>query len=263
MSMNRRVIGLFLVLLLLGLGAGYAGSRRSTTEEDPGRLDGPGRCRPSHRRRPRSRRRRSCRTRTSLPCRRTCRWSASGCRTGRTSRGCGSTGRRGGGSRCATPATGSGTGGPGQPGQHLQLRIELLKGTNLSVSGAKGARQAALESTLRDGNLDTDGGVGRREHDRVQLHRQQRVLPRGGGPVRRARRHPGRLRGGRRDRPGHGPRRDRGPRRPDRAVDGGRGAQGARRSRATRDRASRRSPAPGSPSPGPGCAPAPRATCPR
>ena len=36
-----------------------------------------------------------------------------------------------------------------------KLRINLLKGSHLSVSGAKGARIAALRSTLEDGNFQT------------------------------------------------------------------------------------------------------------
>ncbi len=154
MSMNRRVIGLFLVLLLLGLGAGYAVA--ASTTEDPGRLAGPEplpavspaaptltaeEVMPDPDIAPLP---------TNLPMvreRLQNRKDEPGVRVDRPE-----------GWRLSVRDPGDeqwNWADPDNPVNTYKLRIELLKGSNLSVGGAKGARQAALESTLRDGNLRT------------------------------------------------------------------------------------------------------------
>lgn len=151
---NRRVIGLFLVLLLLGLGAGYAVA--SSTTEEPGRLAGP---EPLPAVSPAAPTVTPIEVEedpdvpplaTNLP----------------VVRELLQNGRQQPGIRVDRPEGWRPSAhGPGQrewgwsdPSNLFntyKLRIELLKGTNTSVAGAKGARLAELESAFEDGNFQS------------------------------------------------------------------------------------------------------------
>lgn len=151
--MNQRVIGLFLVLLLLGLGAGYAVA--SSTTGDPGRATGP----------------------TPVPAVSPAIPTVTAIVTQPdpddpelpvnlpVEPNLLQNGKRVPGIRVSTPVGWRETHVPtseewnfSDPERSLntyKLRINLLKGSHLSISGAKGARIAALESTLEDGNFQS------------------------------------------------------------------------------------------------------------
>jgi hypothetical protein len=149
---NRRVIGIFLVLLLLGLGAGYAVA--SSTTEEPGRLAGP---EPLPAVSPAAPTVTPIEVQedpdtpaleTNLPVVRELLQNAEdepGLRVDRPE---------------GWRAAGHGAGqrewawsDPSNLKNTYRLRIELLKGTNASVSGAKEARLGELRATLEDGNF--------------------------------------------------------------------------------------------------------------
>ncbi len=150
--MNRRVIGLFLVLLLLGLGAGYAVA--DATSDEPGRVAGP----------------------EPLPAVSPAVPTASAtvvepdpdvpalATNLPVVRELLQNGKRQPGVRVDRPESWQlGEHGPGDtewnwadrslPVNTYKLRIELLKGSNVSVAGAKGARLAELRSAFEDGNF--------------------------------------------------------------------------------------------------------------
>jgi hypothetical protein len=149
---NRRVIGLFLVLLLLGLGAGYA--LASSTTEPSGRASGP---EPVPAVSPAAPTVTPIEVETdpddpplatNLP----------------VVRQLLQNGKRQPGVRVDRPAgwreSVRAPGGtewnwadPDLPLNTYKLRINLLKGTDTSVAGAKGARLAELQSAFDDGNF--------------------------------------------------------------------------------------------------------------
>ena len=149
---NRRVIGLFLVLLLLGLGAGYAVA--SSTTEEPGRLAGP---EPVTAVSPAAPTVTPIEVQedpdvpaltTNLPVVREVLQNGK--------RQPGVEVDRPEGWRVSVHNPGDRTWGWSDPSNLVntyKLRIELLKGTNASVAGAKLARLAELQATYDDGNF--------------------------------------------------------------------------------------------------------------
>lgn len=151
--MNRRVIGLFLVLLLLGGGAGYAVA--SATTEDPGRLGGP---QPLPAVSP------AAPTPTpqdvlpdptdpelpvNLPV------EPALLQNGPRLPGLEVDIPVGWRESHTPKSTEWNYADPDRSLNTYKLRINLLKGSHLSVSGAKGARIAALQSAFEDGNFQS------------------------------------------------------------------------------------------------------------
>ena len=150
-DVNGRVIGLFLVLLLLGLGAGYALADATTGE--PGRLAGP---EPLPAVSPAVPTVAAIETKPdpddpalplNLPV------ESALLQNGKRLPGIQVNLPIGWTESHNTKSNEWNYADPDRSTNTYKLRINLLKGSHLSVSGAKGARIAALQSTLEDGNF--------------------------------------------------------------------------------------------------------------